>query len=49
MKPIAIKMAPPIISQCGNSIDESNAIYFSFAFGQGSTGRYGAKPIVREA
>ena len=42
-KPIAIKIAPPIISQCGNSIDESKPIYFPFAFSQGSTGRYGAK------
>jgi hypothetical protein len=31
-KPIAIKRAPPIISQCGNSIDESKPIYF-FALG----------------
>jgi hypothetical protein len=29
-KPIAIKIAPPIISQCGNSIDESKPIYFPF-------------------
>jgi hypothetical protein len=31
-KPMAIKIAPPIISQCGNSIDESKPIYFRFAF-----------------
>jgi hypothetical protein len=31
-EPIAIKLAPPIISQCGNSIDESMPIYF-FALG----------------
>ena len=31
-EPIAIKPAPPIISQCGNSIDESMPIYF-FAIG----------------
>jgi hypothetical protein len=30
-KPIAIKIAPPIISQSGNSIDESKPIYFPFA------------------
>jgi hypothetical protein len=32
-KPIVVKIAPPIISQCGNSIDESRPIYFPFAFG----------------
>jgi hypothetical protein len=31
-KPIAIKIVPPIMSQCGNSIDESKPIYF-FALG----------------
>ena len=31
-KPIVIKIAPPIISQCGNSIDESKPIYFPLAF-----------------
>ena len=31
-KLVAIKIAPPIISQCGNSIDESRPIYFPFAF-----------------
>ena len=30
-KPIAIKIAPPTISQCGNSIAESKRIYFPFA------------------
>jgi hypothetical protein len=30
--PIAIKIAPPIISQCGNSIDETKPIYFPFGF-----------------
>jgi hypothetical protein len=38
-KPIAIKIAPPIISQCGNSIDESKLIYFPFAFSPSSTRR----------
>jgi hypothetical protein len=28
-KPIAIKLAPPIMSQCDNSIDESNPIIFT--------------------
>jgi hypothetical protein len=31
-KPIAVKIAPAIISQCGNSIDESRPSYFPFAF-----------------
>jgi hypothetical protein len=31
-EPIAIKLAPPIMRQCGNSIDESKPIYF-FALG----------------
>jgi hypothetical protein len=29
-KPITVKTAPPIISQCANSIDESRPIYFPF-------------------
>jgi hypothetical protein len=45
-KPIAIKIAPPIISQCGNSIDESKSIYFPFAF---SPRRAGGKPAPCKA
>jgi hypothetical protein len=39
-KPIAIKIAPPIISQCGNSIDESRPIYFPFTFSPISTNEH---------
>jgi hypothetical protein len=35
-KPIATKIAPAIINQCAKLIDESRAIYFAFAFSDGT-------------
>jgi hypothetical protein len=44
-KPIAIKLAPPIISQCGNWIDESNPIISSSASFRLSFQPLGLKPM----
>jgi len=47
-EPIAIEIAPAIISQYGNLIDESRSIYFLFAFSPSSTtARKGFRPRPR--
>ncbi len=47
-KPIDTKIAPAIISQCGNSIDQSRSIYLPFAFGRSTrASRNSVGPLVR--
>jgi hypothetical protein len=43
-KPITVRIAPPIRSQCGNSIDESRPIYFPFAFQFDEAGGWTQRP-----